>query len=201
MVQETWLKALDRIQKCQHDNPEALLLRTAKNAWIDLIRRRKLWDRFWVHEKERMKNEDENGVDNDVFLVEVIFQFLMVRLSPLQRTVLVLRSAMGYSVAETAEKLNTTTGAVKAAYYRARKVLENTEYEDLEEIPMTEELDAAVLTAISEAYIKGDVDEMIHLVHGEQQTLCMVGTTNSLYSQPQSSFYTSYDQPMMRMTA
>lgn len=201
LVQETWLKTLDRIQHCQHDNPEALLLRTAKNAWIDQIRRRKLWERVWEYEKERLKNDADIGSDTDVFLIEAVFQFLMVRLSPLQRTVLVLRSLLGYSVADTADKLNTTTGAVKAAYHRARKVLEDAEYEDIEESHLQEEWDTATVTAISEAYLDGDVEEMIKLVHGQEQVLNMIGGYDSIGCQVTSTFYTSYNQPMMRMTA
>ena len=116
LSQTVWAKAYERIRGRGHANPEAFLLRIAKNAWIDNCRRKAAYKELL----EGMLRCDDDA-KGDTLELEHVFQALMKHLSPLQRTVFVLREALGYSIAETASGLGTTEGAIKAALYRARQ--------------------------------------------------------------------------------
>ncbi|UNK16886.1 RNA polymerase sigma factor [Paenibacillus sp. N3/727] len=185
LVQDTWLKSLEKIKDQQHNNPQALLLRTAKNAWIDQIRRRKVFERILDKEREQAKEDGDAVMDSSTLNMEMAFHFLMKHLSPLQRTVLLMRSVLGYSVAETAEKLQSTEGAVKAAYHRARKELQAVEHDIEDEIVVPQEEEARIrLNAIATAYVNGEVDEVLRLVQGDQEVLIVVGAySTSVQSQ------------------
>lgn len=169
LSQQTWVKTIRRLAKQGHANPEAFLLRVAKNTWIDECRRRNgLRDRLqWLSElgafvPDRERPEAERAV-----------AALMRHLSPIQRTVFLLRDALGYSIAETAARLGTSEGAVKAALHRARRALvevreacrrdrvdaEHDGEGDAEE----EELSRRILHAYSE----GRVEELIALVQSQ----------------------------------
>ncbi|MBD8499707.1 RNA polymerase sigma factor [Paenibacillus arenosi] len=172
LVQDTWVKVLDRKPEQEHNNPEALLLRTAKNTWIDQVRRKKVLDRILNQEREQWAEGEKHHIGgSSTFDIEIAFYYVMKYLSPLQRTVFLLRGALGYSVADTANKLQTTEGAVKAAYHRARKELQSLKNDDdaVDAIVITDEEDVQWnLSALVRAYVNGEVEEVVRLVQGEQ---------------------------------
>ncbi|XID92712.1 RNA polymerase sigma factor [Paenibacillaceae bacterium WGS1546] len=163
LVQETWLRALSSGSRFgDHPNPEAYLLRTAKNAWIDRSRREMRMTRILktLREDARSVEPDEGDLE-----LEAAFRALTERLAPLQRAVFLLRDVLGYSSAETAAKLGTTEGAVKAALHRARGNLPLVR-EDLEGVlPRSEEEPGlkAYLRAIANAYRSGDAQAVVEL--------------------------------------
>lgn len=201
LVQDTWVKTLEKINEGKHSNPEALILRTAKNTWIDQVRRRKLFERIMDQEQEQVRITQECG-DRISLDVEMAFYFLLTNLSPLQRTVLLLRSVLGYSVAETAIKLQTTEGAVKAAYHRARKELQHNkqELDEIENEPQSEEMKAR-LRALSTAYMEGEVDEVLRLVQDEQEMVSAVGAYSTHTQLAHFSFGYSENRINNRMSA
>ncbi|WP_186785991.1 RNA polymerase sigma factor [Paenibacillus agilis] len=191
LVQDTWVKVLDRKRELDldHNNPEALLLRTAKNTWIDQVRRRKVLDRILNQERDQLAEGEKHltGESSKVD-IEIAFYYLMKYLSPLQRTVFLLRGTLGYSVADTASKLQTTEGAVKAAYHRARKELQSLKNDDhaLDEIVINDEENAEWnLSAMVRAYINGEVEEVLRLVQGDQgmHYVCNVYSMASIRAQ------------------
>ncbi len=103
-------------------NPEAYLIRTARNLWLDQLRSsetiRKLQDKL-----QGMALPLEEGQQLGLE-IEHALQCLLRWLSPLQRTVFLLREVWSFRTPETAELLNMTEGAVKAALSRARNALE-----------------------------------------------------------------------------
>jgi RNA polymerase sigma-70 factor (ECF subfamily) len=120
LAQDTWLKGMRAAihSDTAHKNPEALLLRIAKNTWIDQIRRQNQYERIIKQDLH-----EETKSETSTLELEEALLALMRHLSPLQRTVFLLRDALDYSIAETAELLHTTTGAVKAALHRAREAM------------------------------------------------------------------------------
>lgn len=125
LVQETCLKVLSSSVvgssgMNQDINWEAYLIRIARNSWIDILRQRERLAckldslKPLLHEMEEERRFEE---------LEFAVQLLIDKLPPWQRVIYVLRELMGYKAAETAEMLDTTEGAVKAALSRARSAI------------------------------------------------------------------------------
>jgi RNA polymerase sigma factor (sigma-70 family) len=194
LVQDTWVKILARNKEMEHNNPEALLLRTAKNAWIDQVRRRRRFDQILVKQQLQSQEHNDPIQENNTIDIEAAFQYMMTHLSPLQRTVLLMRSVLGYSVADTANKLKTTEGAVKAAYHRARKVLHDVKEEEyMEEAALPDTAEArSHIRALTIAFVNGEVNEVLRLVQGEQDlvpALNMYSMSNQMrYKQKQRAY-------------
>jgi len=160
LVQDAWLKAVQGKALAVHPNPEAFLLRIAKNAWIDRARRQAKYRRILKAERFPLSSAEE-----ETYGLETIFHALTVRLPPLQRAVFLSRDALGYSGAETAKLLRTTEGAVKAALHRARQNIRRVKEDLLNgELPAPEDDELkAYLRAIAGAYAKGDQASLLEL--------------------------------------
>ncbi|KAI7260238.1 hypothetical protein KC345_g10122 [Hortaea werneckii] len=167
LAQETWSKALGYSKFILSPNPEALLLRIAKNTWIDAIRRKSSLIRALERSETIADPARVPAVQGDSSGIELAFQALMKYLSPLQRTAFVLRDVLGYSAAEAAEHLRTSEGAVKAALHRARLALAKVKEElaDDEGPALPQEADyRAYLQALARAYEQGQVPVMLELL-------------------------------------
>ena len=126
LVQETLVRAFGTLGRV-HDpirNPRAYLLRIATNVWIDKLRRRAV-------ESKALSESDtptstpahEGGAVRDAGRV------LAERLAPQERAAVILKDVFDLSLEETAEVLETTLGAVKAALHRGRNRLREPETE------------------------------------------------------------------------
>jgi RNA polymerase sigma factor (sigma-70 family) len=160
LAQDTWVKAIRTLQGPGHHNAEAFMLRIAKNTWIDQTRRKNALSQLLLLERHEAVEADEGS-----FELEMAFGALVKHLSPLQRTVFLLRDVLGYSNAETAEWLRTTAGAVKAALHRARQAL-HTVNEELRNGSLSEPKDEGLkvfLRALAAAYQCGDITRLAEL--------------------------------------
>lgn len=160
LAQDTWLKGLRAAIHVSHKNPEALLLRIAKNTWIDQLRRHNKYQLLMQQESCREPEVHSSSLDNE----EALYS-LMRHLSPLQRTVFLLRDVLDYSIEETAVQLNTTTGAIKAALHRAREALQVVKRElneDVSSPPVDEDM-TNLLRAMAHAYQSGNLELLIEL--------------------------------------
>lgn len=125
LVQDTCVKALSssaarRTGMTEDMNWEAYLIRVARNTWIDAIRKREnLASKLESMKPFMQEFEEEERFEE----VESAVQILVDELPPWQRAIYMLRDLMGYTTVETAELLDTTEGAVKAALSRARSAL------------------------------------------------------------------------------
>ncbi|MGE7055619.1 RNA polymerase sigma factor [Paenibacillus glucanolyticus] len=208
LVQDTWIKALEHLKQRSHVNPEALLLRIAKNTWIDRIRRDLTYRRILDEKLEHILPREEPSNEDSKLNIEFAFQWLMEHLSPLQRTVVVLRDVYEYSVSETANMLQTTDGAVKAALHRAHKVLQSLDIEEEEHgLTMPEEEETSLnLQALAEAYQSGDIEAVVRLIQWNNSEVSAIGSMEPLQvqrGQSSSAGYMLYSgyQPEMRMAA
>ncbi|MCM3204591.1 RNA polymerase sigma factor [Paenibacillus illinoisensis] len=126
LVQDTCAKMLasSAMQSCstkQEMNWEAYLIRIARNTWIDVIRKREKL----ACKLDSLKPFMQECAEEERFEeIESAVQILVNELPPWQRAIYILRDLMGYTTAETAEMLDTSEGAVKAALNRARSALE-----------------------------------------------------------------------------
>ncbi|UQZ35983.1 RNA polymerase sigma factor [Paenibacillus sp. PK3_47] len=208
LAQETWVKALGYRKFSITPNPEALLLRIAKNTWIDTTRRKSALGRALEQSQPEAAHPADPGSSAEI---GIVFQALIKHLSPLQRSVFLLRDVLGYSANEAAQKLDTSEGAVKAALHRARTALTAVRRELLAHDGPAVSGDAdfrALLQALAEAYEQGQLPVMLELLRQEKaagMTMAVSsGTVHALYTDGGSCYGTSGFSGMnarMRMAA
>ncbi|WP_419873496.1 RNA polymerase sigma factor [Candidatus Pristimantibacillus sp. PTI5] len=160
LVQDTWLKCMRAAVYTSHKNPEAFMLRIAKNTWIDQMRRKNHFRLIHQQLTHLDAVSDTSSLDH-----EAVMYGLIQHLSPLQRTVFLLRDVFEYSAAETAELLQTSSGAIKAALHRAREALcaVRRDLEPEAMLPPDNEDMKSFLSAMAIAYQLGDVALLIEL--------------------------------------
>lgn len=122
LVQETLTRAFGRL--CQHYQPlepRPYLFRIATNVWIDQYRRarRLVFEPIPEHMPSAASSPEESAA------VEEALAVLADTLEPRQRVALLLKDVFGFPVADIAEFLETTPGAVKALLHRARGRVEH----------------------------------------------------------------------------
>lgn len=173
LQQDVWVKALSRgpAELAGHPNPEALLLRIARNAWTDRCRRLAVHRRA-MRLEQASAQPDAPGAEAAAGEAEAALQALARHCSPLQLAVFLLRGPLGLSAAETAQALRTSEGAVKAALHRARAALPGVRRElraaDGPDAAAPAERDAqALVRALAAAYAAGDVPLVARLALGD----------------------------------
>lgn len=161
------MKALVTLQATGHRNAEAFLLRIARNALIDRMRREKLKSRLI-----RLVQPETVSIDpEDALETERMLGALVRHMSPLQRTVFLLRDVIGLTAKETALRLGTTEGAVKSALRRARNELTAVKEELLQQSQPQAEDEALriYLRSLAAAYQDGEIEKLAALA--QQDTL------------------------------
>lgn len=140
LVQETFLRALER-PPARTDEPwKPWLVRVAVNLGKDALRRRRrlAYVGPWLPSPIETGTEaegdlpsfeiaGEGGTERRYDLLEsVSFAFLLAleALTPQQRAVLLLRDVFEYSVKETADALGLSEASTKTTHHRARRALE-----------------------------------------------------------------------------
>lgn len=136
LVQETFLRAMERPPANTAEPWRPWLTRVAVNLGRDALRRRKrrAYVGPWLpspieteEEPPSFEVEGDGGPFGRYDLIEsASFAFLLAleALSPRQRAVLLLRDVYDYSVEETAKALGLTEANVKTTHHRARRALE-----------------------------------------------------------------------------
>jgi RNA polymerase sigma-70 factor (ECF subfamily) len=139
LVQETFVRALER-PPARTDQPwRPWLVRVAMNLARDLLRhrRRSPYRGTWLPSPIETDSEDtppayeipaESGSPTEgryELLESVSFAFLLAleALTPSQRAVLLLRDVFDYSVRETADALGMSEANVKVTHHRARRAM------------------------------------------------------------------------------
>jgi RNA polymerase sigma-70 factor (ECF subfamily) len=136
LVQETFLRAMER-PPARTDEPwKPWLVRVAVNLGRDALRQRRRrayvgpWLPSPIESEEPLPSFEiagEGGTEGRYDLLEsVSFAFLLAleALTPQQRAVLLLRDVFDYSVEETASALGLSASNVKTTHHRARRALE-----------------------------------------------------------------------------
>jgi RNA polymerase sigma-70 factor (TIGR02960 family) len=97
--------------------------------------------------------------------VELAFVAALQHLSALQRAVLILREVLGFSAAEVADLLDTSTAAVNSAMQRARRVIDTT---GVSQQTVLRELGPVgveeIVTRWVDAWQAGDVDAIVEML-------------------------------------
>jgi RNA polymerase sigma-70 factor (ECF subfamily) len=123
LTQETFLRVFEaRARLKQVVNLKAWVFRVATNTTFSALRRRRLsvWLPWEAADRAAARSPD---VAERVGLKDAIEKALS-RLAPQYRAPLLLFSYYGFSVAETAEILGISEGAVKTRVYRAKEMFQ-----------------------------------------------------------------------------
>ena len=97
--------------------------------------------------------------------VELAFVAALQHLSAIQRAALILRDVLGFSAAEVAEQLDTSTASVNSALQRARKVIDSTAPTQQTVLrDLGHEATAAIVTRWADAWQAGDVDAIVAML-------------------------------------
>jgi RNA polymerase sigma-70 factor (ECF subfamily) len=132
-------------------NPRAWLFRVASNLWLNRLRQARetlLGDGFGP----------EPAAGQELRAPREAAGTLLAQLSPQERAAVVLKDVFELSLAEVAEALSTSTGAIKAALHRGRSKLSDPEQAEPEPVA------PAVLDAFCEAFNARDLDRLIELM-------------------------------------
>lgn len=119
LLQDTLLKAFAKLAEVHWDmhNPRAYMFRIATNLWIDKVRARNASEGA---ELEQPEQADPQPLPTETR--EAVRELARL-LAPRERAALLLKDVFDFSLEETANYLQTTTGAVKASLHRAREKL------------------------------------------------------------------------------
>lgn len=129
VVQETFLRALERPPPDTTRELAPWLTRVAMNLARDRLRKRKraleTYVGPWLPEPAREAGFEALGVSGLITRESASFAYLLALevLTPLQRGVLVLREVLDLSTRETAAALETTEASVRTTLHRARQAL------------------------------------------------------------------------------
>lgn len=139
IVQETFVKALERPPRDLEKPLRPWLIKVAMNLCRDLLRRRRKAPYVgpWLPSPIPTENLDVNGhsepesAPEDSPLarydmmesISVAFLLALEALPPAHRAVLLLRDVFDYTTSETAEALGMTKANVKVTLYRARRLM------------------------------------------------------------------------------
>ncbi|WP_052339182.1 RNA polymerase sigma factor [Gorillibacterium massiliense] len=173
LVQITCLRGMPVLTgMVPHPNPEAYLLRIARNLWVDESRRRLRERQLTVNMAAADRADDSEGGDEVLngILAEEALQALFDLLSPQQRGAFLLREICGYTGAEAAQLLNATEGSVKAALRRARIAIEAYRHSNEGELhsgETSDEIEKEQLTAYLTAIRSGDTEQIVRLVQSD----------------------------------
>lgn len=188
LAHDAWVRALRRPEGGEnHPQPMAYLKRIAKNRWTDLVRRQ-------CHYEQNVAPLMMSGFiptsqepTDAPHSVEAAVRLLVRTLSPVQRTIFLLRDCIGLTAPETAALLSTTEGAVKAALHRARgaltKSIRMTEEAPWEESNVTEHHEEAILVlAYCRALQVEDVSLIARLMNHPQPDMAVLLSQAAIYA-------------------
>ena len=123
VVQESLFNAYRHLETLEEGRPlAAWLFQIAHNRCIDFIRRREVRLTMETAAAADAESEAQEAGEPTVDLGEAM-EHLVFILPPKERTCVLLKEVLDYSLEETAEIIGSTAGAVKSALHRARAKL------------------------------------------------------------------------------
>ncbi|SES67739.1 RNA polymerase sigma-70 factor, ECF subfamily [Oceanobacillus limi] len=174
LAQETILKAFAQLSFVyQSVNTKSYLFRVATNQWIDQCRKSK----NIVEGDEEMFEQVLNDDEIDPIEIRASMEYLVQSLPPRQRVSVLLVDVFKFKLAETAEMLSLTEGAVKSLIHRARKNLKEKNIQDnvLDKYKLSD-FNRNIVESYIKAFNERDADKIAGLLH-EGAEMEIVGVT------------------------
>jgi RNA polymerase sigma-70 factor (ECF subfamily) len=160
LVQDTLVRAFAGLGRI-HDpvrNPRAYLLRTATNLWIDGLRRRRREEALLAEAGPGPEAGPTRGSEGELHDAG---RALLQRLAPRERAAVLLKDVFDLDLETSAEVLETTVGAVKAALHRGRGRLQEPEEGEAAQRPLPS---AALVDRFVALFNAGDKPGLLELV-------------------------------------
>ena len=156
LVQESLARAFTQAAQAHSPiaSPRAWLFRVATNAYVDSYRRQ---SPVLVDSVEQVAPTAADPAE-----VRDAWAELVTLLPPQERAALALKDLFGFTLAEVADVLRTSVGAVKAALHRGRSRLESPERAD--SLKAREAPDRRLLDAVADAFNAYDVPRLTALL-------------------------------------
>jgi RNA polymerase sigma-70 factor, ECF subfamily len=167
VVQEALLKAVQSVQRIDSiANPEAWLFRIAHNTTVDFLRRRARQASQLCQLKDRTLEVLPDLVDKiEQRQATAVSLRMFMRLKTAERSSVILKDVLGYSLREVAEAMAVTMPTVKAALHRGRMHLRELaqQPEDLPP-PVMSEQERILLTAYIDRFNARDFDAVRRMI-------------------------------------
>jgi RNA polymerase sigma-70 factor (ECF subfamily) len=187
VLQEALIKAVDAHPTAGAiDNIEGWLFRIAHNASLDFLRARSR------HKVIPLTDAAESGADDpDPDVASISFRTFL-ELPVLQRSVVVLKDVLGYSIEEIAALVDCTTPAAKSALQRGRQRLKelNADGAATAHLPLLAEAERLQLQHYVSAFKTGDFDTIRQML-ADDVRLDLVNRL-TLQGQAVSPYFTRY---------
>jgi RNA polymerase sigma-70 factor (ECF subfamily) len=160
IVQEASVKAIESIAgPTAIANPEAWLFQVVHNAALDVLRRRARQPRFADEEDLAMVSDPNDEVHQREAAAAALHAFM--RLPVAQRSSVILKDVLGYSLDEVGGITGSSLAAVKAALHRGRERLRAAVAEPDDRPPPTlSQAERARLSAYVERFNARDFDAL-----------------------------------------
>ena len=164
LAQESLARAIGKLSNVwQPTEPRAYLFRIASNTWIDGLRRAGAAE----HAREEMA--DQIAPEDDVQIASAdALEHLAAALPRAQAAVVLLVDVFDFRLAEAAEMLNVTVGAVKGLLQRARRSLATRR--DVPDAKPTARRTAApnpLAARYIDAFNRRDIDAIAAMIHDD----------------------------------
>ncbi len=177
VVQDTLVKAHDSLALLNsRSNVRGWLFRIAHNKAIDQLRR-DANEPLELLDEYPMTDEPDQPLEEKELAALALSVFL--KLAPRQRSSVILKDVLGYSLAEISELLNATVPEIKAALYRGRTRLRELSKTVEVNAPRLDPHERDLLTRYVERFNARDVDGLRTMLAEEAQ-LDLVGRVKVL---------------------
>ena len=175
IVQDTLIKANASYNVHTVQHLEAWLFRIAHNTAMDFLRKRAR-DQAVFDEDKNAFNDDAAGMAVDLAAdphatadsrhVATTALRTFMRLAPAQRSAVILTDVLGYETEETAQVMESSVPAIKAALHRGRARLRelSTQADDAAPPPALSQQDQALLSAYADRFNARDWDGLRDLL-------------------------------------
>ena len=169
IVQEASIKAIEAVAGAAAiANPEAWLFQIAHNTALDALRRRVRQPRLADEEDLAMVSDPVDAVHQREAAAAALHAFM--RLPVAQRSSVILKDVLGYSLDEIGAITGASLAAVKAALHRGREGLRAAVAEpDDRRVPVLSEADRARLSAYVDRFNARDFDALRDMLAADVQ--------------------------------